>query len=212
MEFFPAKVTYEKYTLEHQPDNAEWFAYFSEKLDAYSGNTPLIFVESWLFDWNKDGIKDALVSASNTLYSIEDNAPNPPYNDNTATYTFSTLFISGQEPLEIISSADLSVEKEPPSDDNDIYLSYLAPESISAWFGHFVSAIQFDENGNLMQCPIFNVGEYDRETEPHMLLCDIDGDGEAELITLSRSIYSPIIVYKLIDGTITQTFRMTTPA
>jgi hypothetical protein len=43
-----------------------------------------------------------------------------------------------------------------------------------------------------------------------VLVCDIDGDGMAELLYRVGIIYSPIIAYKLVDGVPTEVFRVHT--
>jgi hypothetical protein len=129
-----------------------------------------------------------------------------------ALYSFSALFVDGSEPLEMSASIH-EIGNEPVNEHKDIYVSYMLSDESPDWSEHFVTAVQYDSKGNLIECPIFNRGEYDRSIEPEIIIADIDGDGQAELITLHYSIYSPIIVYRIDDsGRLTESFRINTPA
>jgi len=209
-DFFPTKVRYEKYTLENQPNKPEWDQYFMSRIKEESDVTPLIYVEAYIFDWNKDGIEDAFVTAGNTFPSNEDAKPNPPYYDHTAVYTITAFFLSGEEPLETSGYVTTYLTKEPVNEKNEIYRSYNKLEND---FGdHMESAIQYDSKGGLIICPIFTFEDYDGTSEDDMILCDIDGDGNSELIVIISGIYNPIIVYKLVNGKQVEVFRVGTGA
>jgi len=209
---FTTRVRYESYTLENQPQNEDWYSYFSKKVHAVSKHTPVIITEAWFFDLNNDGIEEAFVNANNTFYSTEDNLPNPPNAQSSAVYSFSVLFVDGSEPLEM-STSIYEIGNEPVNDKKNIYVSYMLSDESPIHSEHFVTAVQYDAQGNLIECPIFNSGEYNRSIAPKIVIADIDGDGQAELITLHYSIYSPIIVYRIDDsGRLIESFRINTPA
>jgi len=211
-DFFPIKVRYQRYTLENQPNKPEWDQYFMSRIKEESENTPLIYVDAWFFDWNQDGIEDAFVNASNTFYSYEDAVPNPPFYDKTVIYTISALFLSGNEPFCTLCSVDEYIPKEPINvvGDEGIWVSYNKSKENSG--EHIISAIQYDAKDHLIICPVFSFGDYGRSEDFEIILCDIDGDGKAEFITTNIGIYSPLIVYKLIDGKPVEVYRVTTGA
>ncbi|HOP09874.1 MAG TPA: hypothetical protein PK629_00095 [Oscillospiraceae bacterium] len=196
-DFFPTKVRYEEYTMQNQPNNPEWDDYFRSRIQEKSDDTPVIYLDAWFFDWNGDGIEDAFVNASNMIYTTEDKPkPNPPYADNTSVYMLSALFLSGNDPLETSGYVWDCFTKEPLEGEG---ISYnLSKEGRG---GSTISAIQYDSEGNLMICPVYEGGYwFDIIYEDTMVLSDIDGDGVSEWIVFNLSEYTGIIVYKLIDG------------
>lgn len=208
---FPVKVRYERYTLENQPKNETWLNYFGFKIHEVSPNTPVIITEAWFFDLNGDGIEEAFVNANNTFYSTEDNTPNPPAAKVSAVYAFSAVFLDSFNPIDIASNIS-EVQYNPLNDQKQIFYSYQISEESPDRSMHFITAIQYDANGDLITSPIFNSGEYDRPPEQQIIISDIDGDKQAELITMGHIIYAPIIVYRMNnDGTLVESFRMTTP-
>ena len=208
---FPIQISYTRYSLENQPEDTAWVEYFTQAIGALSDSTPLIFTEAWRFDWNGDGVEDALVNVSNTLISYDDIEPKPPHADDTVIYTLSALFVSGLEPIAIMNSIS-SIEKDPLDDEKGIHVSYTISDVSPEWAEHYVSSIQYDEEGEFIQSPIFNSGEFGRAGEPGMLLCDIDGDGYCELLIVPSGIYAPVVVYKLVDGVLHEELRIYTPA
>ncbi|HOP09875.1 MAG TPA: hypothetical protein PK629_00100 [Oscillospiraceae bacterium] len=217
-DFFPTKVRYEEYAFDHQPNKPEWDEYFNKLISNHCNNTPLIYINAWLFDWNGDGIEDAYVNACNLFYLNENRNPNPPYYDDTGTYTLTVFFLSGNEP--ICNSDDIVfnyVSKEPLTDDN--IASYIADDGSGSedystenyCYDGWIS-IQYDSQGDLIKCPIFISGEWGKSYEYEIIICDIDGDGNSELITTNYNEYSPYVVYKLIDGKPIEVFRITRPA
>jgi len=210
---FPVKVQYESYTLDHQPRNETWFNYFAKKIHAVSPETPVVIKEAWFFDLNGDGREEAFVNANNTFYSPEDDTPNPPAAQITAVYAFSAVFFGHGEVLETGKSAITTICNAPVNEQKGIFNSYQIDKESPEWTEHFVTAVQYDAEGRLITCPVFNYGEYDRFCEQEIVLCDIDGDGQAELIIMHYSIYSPLIVYRFNDeGRLVESFRLTTPA
>lgn len=211
-ELFPVKVRYQRYTLENQPKNETWLNYFGTKIHEVSPNTPVIITEAWFFDLNGDGIEETFVNANNTFYSTEDNTPNPPAAQVSAVYAFSAVFLDGFNPIEIVSNIS-NVENRPLNDKKQIFYSYQISQESPDRSEHYITAIQYDTNGNLITSPIFNSGEYDRLCEQLIIISDINDDKQAEMIIMSHSIYSPLIVYHLNkDGTLAESFRITTPA
>lgn len=217
-DLFPVKVRYKKYTLNNQPDCKEWIDYFGEKLAAVSPDTPVVFAEAFFFDWNMDGKGAVLVVASNRILhygnKTESVIQNPPPADNTTSYDMSALFIIGNEPLSLCDDIYSTLSNEPLSVENSIYESYLPPLKGSKldWYENPYSFVQLDANGRLIECPVFSCGETGYANKTMVLLCDIDGNGRPELLTMQAVIYAPIIVYKLIDGKPQEAFRINTGA
>ena len=56
-------VRYENYTLDTQPDQAEWSSYF-RSISSIPEDIPVVFTDAWLFDWNNEGAEWAFVLAS----------------------------------------------------------------------------------------------------------------------------------------------------
>ena len=217
---FPSKVLYEVYTLDDQPSHAEWLSFFQEKLTVSGINSPIIFTDSWSFNWN--GIQAALVNASNFIVTGDQYVtPSSPSADNFTVYSLSVLFIEGRQPIALDCDGPRqetaflfehsTISKEPLSSAND--LSFLPPEDNGMFYEQIYSTIQYDEHGGLKECPIFNCGEFWGPRKLVMLLCDTDGDGETELILfMLGSIYNPILVYELGNHELTEVFRLPTGA
>ncbi len=220
-ELFPVKVRYRRFAAGDQPDRADWVDHFGAKLRAVSTETPLLFTEAWFFDWDGDGTEEtALVNAGNILRNEGDEQAatpaNPPPSDNTAYYEMSALFVNGREPV-MIGNGDFlcgAPAKEPVDDPDHISVSYLPPAdgSEGVFYENPYSLVQFDTDGSLMNCPVYTVGETVDNSSAMVLVCDIDGDGAAELLTHRPIIYAPVVVYKLIDGAAVEVFRLGTDA
>ncbi len=210
---FPAKVTYCQYTAEDQPDRPEWTDYVRSWLNGLCFDTPAIISEAWIFDWN--GTQVAVVTASNVaavsegaLLTTQDDFANPnvPSGETTAVYTVSALFTAGNAPLEL-HSAYLEVPPGPLGS-TELGVSYLPPDGDFVSFQQFLSVTQYDASGNMVLCPVFcdHGGELNLRTfryRPGFLLCDLDGDGETELVANmngSSSLYCTSIVFRLEDG------------
>lgn len=217
-ELFPIKVRYEKYDLANQPSRREWIDYFGSKLEPVSADTPIVITEAFFFAWNLDGKEVALVNSSNRIWHYGEKAegvsPNPPQFTNTVSYDMSALFIDGNEPFSLADSIYDQISNKPLSSEDGIYESYLPPAEASGSDGYEnnYSFIQLDPNGSLIKCPVFTCGEIGYINKMMMLLCDIDGDGRPELLTMRASIYAPITVYKLIEGSPLEVFRINTGA
>lgn len=210
-DFFPTKVRYEKYTLQNQPNNPEWEKYFLSRIQEKSDNTPVIYLDAFFFDWNGDGIDDAFVNASNIIDTTDEKPkPNPPYAEKTSVYMLSALFLSGNEPLETSGYVWDCITKEPLKEDDE-GISYNV--SKDDWGGSLISAIQYDSEGNLMICPVYQGGNwFDFVCEDTMILSDIDGDGISEWIVFYLGEYTGIVVCKLIDGKPVEIFGQATGA
>ena len=220
-DFFPVKVVYEKYTLEIQPDRAEWNDYFKGQIEwpTYLNGTlsmdvplsaPVVIAESWTFAWN--GMETALVTSSNAILIGEYGedagvAPNPPPSGNTIMYTISALFVGDQPPILL---------HERYSALNGAYIPH---DDFPFPYSQYISAVQIDENGELMLCPIFSyditgdTSDYILSFKPEYMICDIEGDGQAELIQYTNnhgfsSLFCNYSVWKLIDGEPTRVFAM----
>lgn len=210
---FPAKVTYCQYTAEDQPDRPEWTDYVRSWLNGLCFDTPAIISEAWIFDWN--GTQAAVVTASNVaavsegaLLTKQDDYANPnvPSGETTAVYTVSALFTAGNAPLEL-HSAYLEVPPGPLGS-TELGVSYLPPDGDFVSFQQFLSVTQYDASGNMVLCPVFcdHGGELNLRIfryRPGFLLCDLDGDGETELVESRNghsSLYCSSIVFRLEDG------------
>jgi|GEM_PF-909840 len=217
-EFFPAKVRYEAYTLENQPQQPEWTAYFSKLLAEESPQTPIIFEGAWFFDWLGDGGESAVVSVNNTVWHgadlKESVIPNPPPVDGTVLYEFAALFPQGGEPVLLGDVWTYPLTLEPLDDDHaSADESYRPPAAAAAefeYYGCYYSAIQWDGADGLMVCPVYEYNQGWEIFKTAVLVCDIDGDGAAELLTQQSVVYAPIQVFKLIDGTVQEVFSINT--
>jgi hypothetical protein len=199
-EFFPEKVRYERYGLDNQPNNPEWTAFIQDTIAGYEppywqeitlANAPIVITDAWHFTWG--GIEMALVNASNMIErgrtaDIDRGAfaPNPPPARDTIVYHVSALFIEGREPHVFIESVWPGPIHQPMDEAPALYGSWLPNEPADEWFWEYVQwfdAVQYGEDGNWMVCPMFYVGGHDL-VPPYvsMLLIDLDGCGEPELV------------------------------
>lgn len=210
---FPAKMSYCRYTAEEQPDRPEWTDYVRAWLDGLGFDSPAVISEAWLFDWN--GRQAAVVTASNVaavsegaLLTKQDDfaRSNVPSGEKTAVYTVSALFTAGNAPVELYSAY---LEVPPgPLGSSELGLSYRPPDGDFASFQQFISVTQYDESGDTALCPVFcdHGGELNLRTfryRPGFLLCDLDGDGETELVANmngSSSLFCTSIVFRLENG------------
>jgi hypothetical protein len=140
-------------------------------------------------------------------------SPNPPPPNDAGYYCLSALFINGREPiLEYIWNWKISAE---PLNENT-YVAYLPPiDEAELSYTVDYSLIQYNSHGNPIECPVFHSTNDMSYGENgigvgSILVCDIDGDGMAELLYNVDVIYAPIIVYKLVDGEPTEVFRIST--
>ncbi|AFM00986.1 hypothetical protein Desde_2670 [Desulfitobacterium dehalogenans ATCC 51507] len=192
---FVIKVRYECYSLESQPGNQSWENYFNAKIKEVSTTTPLIIKNAWLFDIDGDGREESIVNASNTVFSsgLEQS---PPARKDTAIYTLTAYFNSDGTAIDMGGHVSASVSSEPVNSQNNIHESYTFDENNPKYIEQFIAAYQYDRNGNVAVCPIFNYGEYSRLPEKNILIADIDGDGRVELLAMFPLIYAPITVYQ----------------
>lgn len=203
-DFFPVKVTYEKYSLDNQPDRPDWADYLG---------TDTVYNESWSFEL--DGKEAALVNASNIVWHDSDQkavavpVQQPDYTP--IRYNISVLFVQGNEPFLLYYNLHLAPLTLPLSEEKGVYESFLPPTD-SAWYESYYSVIQRDAQGNLVECPVFTCGEFGYQDRTMVLLCDIDGDGIPELLTMQTTIYAPVVVYKFTRGTPREVFRVNTGA
>jgi hypothetical protein len=192
---FVVKVRYECYSLHTQPNNQAWKDYFDARIKEVSATTPLIIKNAWFFDIDSDGREESVVNANNTVYE-EELEMSPPVLENTAVYTFTAYFGGDGTVIELDGyAATDEVALEPISDQSDVTVSYMVDENYQGYFEQYVAAYQYDINGGLMLCPVFDRAEYDRWPEKYIILADIDGDGKAELLTMRNVIYAAVTVY-----------------
>ncbi len=191
---FVINVRYVCYSLQSQPGNQAWENYFNAKIEEASAVTPLIIKNAWFFDIDGDGREESIVNASNTVFAsgLEQH---PPASEDTAIYTLTAYFNSDGAAIDMGGSVSSSVSSEPVNIQNNIYESYTFDKNSPEYIEQFIAAYQYDRNGDVAVCPIFNYGENYRLPEKSILLVDIDGDGRAELLTMPTLIYAPITVY-----------------
>ena len=217
-DLFPARAAYEKHTLDNQPDRPEWSDYFKKEIGWHSYSqeaqptdalaAPVVIAESWFFEWG--GAEAALVTASNAVLTAgygenTGAAPNPPSGGNTIMYTISALFVGGRPPI-------LLHERYSPLNG-----AYSPRNDLPFPCSQYMSAVQADENGELMLCPVFSydttgdASDYRVSFKPEYMICDIDGDGRAELIQYNQgfsALFCNYSVWKLIDGAPAMVFAM----
>jgi len=212
-DLFPVKVQYEAYTPDNQPDNPQWTAYFAGLLAEESPQTPIIFQAAWFFDWTGDGTESAVVCASNVIRHGADIAvPNPPPSESAAIYDLSALFVPGGETVTLADSVYwIAHPALVPLDETDVSESYLPPTvALTDPCYCLYSAIQRDVAGAPMLCPFYGCGPGWTHHETSVMVCDIDGDGAAEVLICQASEYAPIYVYKLASGVAREAFRVHT--
>jgi len=209
---FIVTVRYECYSLQSQPDIEIWQNYFKEKIGEVSTATPVIIKNAWFFDIDGDGREESVVNASNTVVATGLEMY-PPAAENTATYTLTAYFSSDGTAIDLGGRVFTGVSLDPVNMENDIYESYTIDENSPEFTQQFIAAYQYDADGNITLCPIFNYGEFDRWPEQSIVLADIDGDGKAELLTMFAVIYAPITVYRFNENWKPQAqFAINTPA
>ncbi len=211
-DIFPVKVRYEKYDADNQPQGIDDVsAFFLNRLAGKGTDSPLIYAEAYYFDWNDDGIGDVLAVAGNVVRQTEEGAATVlPASDKTAEYMISALFVSGCEPV-IIQEFVLAIPKEPITEDGLCY-SYSDEAVPGHVLYHDLSLLQLDADGKLTQCPVFSIGDYGYVFGAEMVLCDLDGDGVPELVTMCRQVYGPVMVMELENGKPAERYRVTPPA
>ena len=220
---FPTEVQYTEYTPYDQPNAETWNEYFAQKPE--SADTPILITEVWSFDWN--GCRAAVVTASNVILSGDPNvlyavgdahaAPNLPAAESTALYTMTVLFVEGQPPMELDNRHQaIAREAVDSGTAGNEGVSYLP--AASEHYQQIFSAWQYDASGKIVQCPIFNNmnGWYltrDFAYHPACMVCDIDGDGAAELICHAEKTSSDMSwcnVYAFEDGKVNRVLSMPT--
>ena len=222
-EFFPQKVTYEKYCYFSQPNQKAWENYFRNQLDKALISSPVVIAESWTFNW--EGIETIIVTASNVIadgsediiYLSErypDPTPLPINQDNSSMYIMTAIFLGDNPPVMVYEKSQIILSL-PLSENSDI--SYIPPQTTDAPFQQFLSVMQYDIDENISLYPVFcNMnGESqirDYKFGAQCLPCDIDGNGHVELIIYIRgrnSLFSTCYVYRLVNNLPTQTFAVT---
>jgi hypothetical protein len=155
-------------------------------------------------------VETALVTASNVIITNKyfsykkDEYSNLkiPIDNNTIMYVISAIFTNRNEPTKLYHNycelpKELISERGPT-------ISYF-PTNNFACFQYF-SAVQNNESGELILYPIFTIESTGDSTyrsfgyKPVYLLCDIDGDGQIELIIYmqgSNSLRTWLHVYEL---------------
>ncbi len=212
-DLFPAKVQYEHYTYDNQPNDPAWTTYLREKLDTACDNTPLFITGAWLFDWNGDGKQDALVQAGNAYQSddaairhLADDraAPNPPPSNPTVAYQMTVLFTSDGE--KQTATTLHFVHKDLSYNAGDDY-AYSPPTEAETPYRHDYCVLQRDAESRPILCPIFTV--HDAQTffaeftvNMAFVLCDVDGNQKPELITYSptHNIAPTLTVYHCVNN------------
>lgn len=188
---FPDRAVRTTYSLDNQPQRPDWTAYFARRLAEKETESPVIIREVLTFPW--DGRQAELVTASNVFITATEQkeqgvavtpavraAAHLPAENSRGIYRCTALFLEGDDnPIEI---ADCWTETIP-------WCQWMAyPEKPEdAELVSFLSAVETGENGKLGVYPVFCDREAERELRqwsyvPRLLLCDVDGDRESELI------------------------------
>lgn len=193
---FPCVVSYEKYTLENQPQNEAWLEHFTGMLSEDISDTPIVITEAWFLDLDGDGKNEAFVNARNTVPSENHAAAKPPSKTQTGVYSFCVLFSDSLGAVNLDSNSwfiEYDFSKE------GISASYTEPVGENYYYND-VTAIQYGENGEYMISPIFNKGPHEPPPRSYPIVSDIDGDGKAELLCFRQQVYGPVSVYAAEDG------------
>ena len=218
-DLFPVQAVYTAYELDGQPDRTEWIDYFQAQLSAEGIDSPVVLVETWQFPW--DGAETAVVTASNgqltgdrdILYSDSPaGLPALPAKEETAVYLLSAIFRAGAEPV-LLEKRICPIENTPITV-NDLGVSYRPPEEGS--YQQYLSAIQWDKDGNLSPYPVFcdmngDGTLCDYQYRPDCLVCDLDGNGTAELVVYKQgrsSLMCVCSVYQLIQRELCCTYAV----
>ena len=197
-EMFPNRAVRTTYSLDDQPQRPDWTEYFAQRLeedvkaqkDVETVETPVIIREVLTFPW--DGRQAEVVTASNVFITASEQkergaavtpavraAARFPSENSTAIYRCTAIFFKGRDPIEltayqteIIPWCQWMAYPEKPED----------AELVS-----FLSAAEMGEDGKLGVYPVFC--DFNAELNlrlwgfaPRFLLCDLDGDGQSELV------------------------------
>lgn len=205
---FPCIVSFQKYSLEDQPPNQEWTDHFAKLLKERIPDTPVIITEAWFFDLDGDGKNEAFVNAGNALPTEKGAGANPPPGKQTGVYSLCALFSQSLGIVDLDSNIS-AVNQDFTG--KDVHAAYAEPVG-EKYYETFVSAIQYGENGEYIQSPIFNIGEYEPPPRSYPIVCDIDGDGSAELLRFREMIYGPLNVYSAQGGKLTLRYSIAVSA
>lgn len=220
---FCTPIRYEVYTPDNQPNLPQaWVDHFQELLGEAAATTPLLIKNAYYFDIDGDGVEEAVVNAGNQVWGgVEPTAANLPAAPECTDYAIACYFAGTGEVLDI-SNMQTPLPNRPLSEAEDIWYAYQPPspgaaadpEGREQWYEQFIASYQYNADGDPVLSPIFCMGEYWPNPEIFVLLADIDGDGQPELLTCHSLIYCPIEVYKFTPGQPlpTRQFGINTPA
>ncbi len=207
-DFFPCDIAYTEYDLTSQPENIEWLEFFKDRLTLEGYDGPIIIAGSLSFSTDETDV--TIVTASNIIVNDADidmgtrSLPEPS-NLSPAIYTISAAFIRDQTPTELsFKYAEIPKDRECAA---WLGTAYNYWDTAYARYMQFISAIQYDESSLPQIYPILcnHGGELnlrDFAFAPQYLVCDIDGDGEVEIIQdkyASSSLMRTCFVYQLTD-------------
>ncbi len=184
---FPDRAVRTTYSLDNQPQRPDWTAYFARRLAEKETESPVIIREVLTFTWN--GVKAEVVTASNVFITASEQkergaavtpavraAARFPSENSTAIYRYTAIFFKGRDPIELTA---YQTEIIPWCQ----WMAYPEDAELVSLF----SAAETGENGKLGVYPVFCDREAERKLRqwsyvPRLLLCDVDGDRESELI------------------------------
>ncbi len=192
-DLFPDRAVRTTYSLDNQPQRPDWTEYFARRLTEEETESPVIIREVLSFMW--DGRQAELVTASNVFITASDSeedywgievtpavraAAHLPAENSRGIYRCTALFLEGDNnPIEI---AACWTETLPWCQ----WLGY-PQEPEDALLLSFLSAAELGEDGKLGVYPVFC--DFGAELNlrlwgfaPRFLLCDLDGDGQSELV------------------------------
>lgn len=221
-ELFPESVEYKAYSIRRQPAVSRWKNYFEKRLKKRSVNSPVVIKESYTFDW--DDVKTELVTASNVIVSedmelkISDGKNREstlPSNSHAAAYTISTLFRNGKAVLDVFSDVQMVQASKKAFGETGSGISFCLPPK-GAEYQDYIQLVQFGNSKEWKKFRCFfqmNGESVMREYRyfPKYMVCDLDGDGKAELAAYqdgSSSLWQWMAVYRLTDGVPEKNFVM----
>lgn len=219
---FPTPVRFEAYTPEEQPENLPGGERIAEILQSLAEEKnadvpPLLAKCGYYFDIDGDGREEALLNFGN-LCSMQADAPNPPPAADPLLYSL-TVYVSGSGEVLLMDSFSYAIEQKPlfrnaDDPDNDIHYSYLPPEQTddTAEYEQYHAVYHYDTAGGIAPSPLYSWYDDLNHKIMHLVLADIDGDGQAEMLTCMHMIYYHLSVYKFYGDIPVSQFAVTTPA
>lgn len=223
-ELFLDSPQYQAYSMKNQPSDSKWHRYFKKLLKQQSVDSPVVIKESYTFDWG--GVKTEVVTASNVLVSKGTDLKEAsgkvknktlPSNEHPAVYTISALFRDGAAALPIFADIQPVPSGKKAFDRSGEGIAFYPPTVKGTLYQDDILSVQFDKENRVkkFRC-FFNMnGEGSMRQYrcfPAYLICDLDGDGQSELVAYHHgtdSLSQLSVVYRLVDGVPKRSFSIT---